>query len=60
MESVADPGGPPVPVKTSPKKMAAAPRRKFRESSAALGQISGSATGNVETPAHCTFCRSET
>ena len=37
MVPVADPGGqgsgPPTPVKTRQKKMAAAPRRKFRESS---------------------------
>ena len=40
---VADPD-PPNPVKTSPKNMAAMPHRKFGESSAPLGQISGSAT----------------
>ena len=50
MYAVADPGGgsepgPPAPVKTSQKKVAAAAGRKFRESSGPLGQISGSTTG---------------
>ena len=55
MDTVADPGGAPgarphpTPIKTSQKKMAAAPRRKFHQSSGLpFGQISGSATG---TPA---------
>ena len=47
--SVADPGGqrprpPPALVKTSQKKMATRPGRKFLESVAPLGQVSGSAT----------------
>ena len=38
------------PVKTSQKKMATVPQRKFRESlHLPLGQISGSATGGWET-----------